>query len=245
MPAIDERLVAPESKAEIVDGVVYETMGSLPPHAKQHLQVARVFADCLAPGYDAAVDMLTRADRKTDAAPDVSVFAQGMDPKTRGRRLEEIAFEVVDTETVEHVTTKTRKLSRRGVRRLFYIRVKDRTVFEWERSEGDWRALAADGEIRDRCFSVPIPVRALADRVLADDTVARALLVSGNRVLAAALDDQRLAGLRDALRTLARVAGIALLTDDEARIEACGDARVLDRWVANGRTATTAAELFR
>jgi hypothetical protein len=91
---------------------------------------------------------------------------------------------------------------------------------------------------------VPIPVRALVDRVLADDTVARALLAAGNRVLDAALRKQRTQGRREALRVLAKVAGIALTTDDETRIDACDDVATLDRWIANGRSATTAAELL-
>jgi Putative restriction endonuclease len=260
LPAVDERLVAPESHAEIVDGVVYETMGANPPHARQHTEVTHVFRGCLASGYEASVDMLTRADKKTDAAPDVSVYPSGTDPDTGGRLLEEIAFEVVDTESVEHVTKKTRKLAKRGVRRLFYVHVAQRAVFEWAHAEGEWKKLDDAAEIVDRCFSVPIPVRALVDRVLADDTVARALLAGGNRVLDAALRQQRAQGLRDgraqglqdglakgrrdALRMLAKVAGIALSSDDEARIDACNDVATLDRWIANGRSATTAAELL-
>ena len=99
---------------------------------------------------------------------------------------------------------------------------------------------------------MPIPARALVDRVLADDTVARALLTTGNAVIRAALEGQRDAGRRDgvalvhaALRTMAKVSGIQLTTEDEARIDACDDLAVLDRWVANGGSATTAAELLR
>ena len=33
--------------------------------------------------------------------------------------------------------------------------------------------------------------------------------------------------------------------DDEARIDACGDVATLDRWIANGRNASSAAELLR
>lgn len=41
LPAVDARLVVPESHTEMVDGVVYQTMGANPPHATQHAQVAR------------------------------------------------------------------------------------------------------------------------------------------------------------------------------------------------------------
>lgn len=180
---MDERLVEPESHTEIVGGVAYRTMGANPPHATQHARVARVFEDCLAPGYETAVDMLTRSSKKTDAAPDVSVFPEGPDPVTGGRQLEEIAFEVLDTESLDHVTNKTRRLAKRGVRRLFYLRVADHAVFEWQHTSGEWAVLDAESEIRDRCFIVPIPVRAFVRRVLAHDTVARALLATGNPVV--------------------------------------------------------------
>lgn len=252
LPAVDERLVAPESHAEIVDGMVYETMGANPPHATQHSALAHVLAGCLAPGYESAVDMLTRADRKTDVAPDVSVFPAGDDPTTGGRRLEEIAFEVVDSETVAHATKKVRKLAKRGVRRLFYIRVDDRTVFEWEPASDAWSPLGADGVITDRCFNVPIPVRALADRLLADDTVARALLASGNRVIGAAVEGGEargelrgeLRGRREALRVLLSARGVTLSLDDQARIEACDDAARLDAWITRAATAPDAASVL-
>jgi hypothetical protein len=65
LPAVDERLVAPESRAEIVDGVLYRTMGSNQPHGTRHFAAAHVFAGALADGYEGAVDMLTRADEVT------------------------------------------------------------------------------------------------------------------------------------------------------------------------------------
>ena len=203
----------------MVDGVRYRTMGANPPHATQHVEVAHIFRGTLAPGYRAAVDMLTRSKKETDAAPDVSVFSEGADPVTGGRRLEEVAFEVCDTESEQHVTAKVRALSMRGVRRLFYIRVSDRAVHEWQRASGSWARLDDDAVIEDRCFRVPIPVRALADQVLADDTVARALIAAGNRVIVGAVRESREEG-----REEGRVEVFALqcsrrlgraLTDDE------------------------------
>ena len=88
LPAVDDRLVAPESHAEIVDGRVYRTMGANPPHATQHAEVTHVFAGVLAQGFSVAVDMLTRADEESDAAPDVSIFPSAPDPTTGGRQIE-------------------------------------------------------------------------------------------------------------------------------------------------------------
>lgn len=55
-------------------------------------------------------------------------------------------------------------------------------------------------QITDRCFRVPVPVTALVDRVLADDTVARALLARGNPVLVEALGEREDRGRREGLK---------------------------------------------
>ena len=183
LPRVDERLVAPEAHAEIVDGLLYRTMGANPPHATQHAEVTHVFMGVLASGYSVAVDMLTRADAETDAAPDVSIFPSALDPATGERSLEEIAFEVLDTERLSHTTKKVEKFAARGVRRLFAVRLVNRTVYEWDHAHHDWTELDAQGDIVDRCFRVPLPVRALVDRVLADDTIAKALLDARNGVI--------------------------------------------------------------
>ncbi len=138
LPAVDERLVAPEAHAEILDGRVYRTMGANPPHATQHAEVAHVFMGVLASGYSVAVDMLTRADDDSDAAPDVSVFPTAPDPKTGGRQIEEVAFEVLDTERLAHATAKVEKFAARGVRRLFAVKVANRTVYEWNHIHHEW-----------------------------------------------------------------------------------------------------------
>ena len=197
LPPIDERLAVPETHTQVIDGVVVETMGANPPHAVQHAAVTRVFADCLAQGWEVAVDMLTRVDRDNDRAADVSVFPAAPDPKTGGRQLEELVFEICDSQRDADVTRKARAFALRGVRRVFHVRVDDGGVFEWRRDRGDWRPLDANEAIEDRCFVVPIPARALVERVRADDTIARALLAMRNPVLVAAVEDARNAGKRD------------------------------------------------
>lgn len=199
LPGLDERLIAPEANAQVLDGVVIETMGANPPHATRHAAVSHVFVGCLAADYEAAVDMLTRVDRKNDLAADVSIFPVARDRKG-GRKLEEITFEICDSESEGHVTRKARKFAKRGVRRVFYVRVDTRAVFEWRRDDDQWVRFADDGEIRDRCFVVPLPVKALVDRVLADDAVARALVARRHPVVEAVRAEGREAGHRDGLR---------------------------------------------
>ena len=53
-----------------------------------------------------------------------------------------------------------------------------------------------------------------------------------------------LKGKRGTLLRLVARAGIALTEDDRARIEACTDAAVLDRWVDNVLGAKTAADVL-
>ena len=268
LPAVDERLVAPESHAEILDGRVIRTMGSNQPHGMRHFEATLAFAGALADGYAGAVAMLTRLDEDSDAAPDISIFPSAPDATTGGRQLEEIAVEVLDTERMSHTTNKIEKLSARGVRRLFAIRVASRAVYEWDHAHGDWTELDSDAVITDRCFRVPIPARALVDRVLANDTVARAMLASGNRVISAALDERREAGLRDGrevglrdgreaglrdgreagleegaraslLRVLSR-RGLSLSDAQRQRVQACGDLEVLHAWLDRAVDAATA-----
>lgn len=260
LPAVDDRLVAPEAHAEIVDGRVYRTMGANPPHATRHFEAAHVFAGVLAEGYAGAVDMLTRADEDTDAAPDISVFSSAPDPKTGGRQIEEVAFEVLDTERLAHATDKVEKFARRGVRRLFAVKVASRKVYEWDHEHHDWTELDADAEITDRCFRVPLPVAALVNRVVANDTVAKALLAARNHVIEgelAAREAQgvargeargeargKLLGMAAAvLRVLAR-RGVSVDDAARARVFDCDDAATLERWLDRAITATRADDLF-
>jgi hypothetical protein len=248
LPAVDQRLVAPESHAEIVDGRVYRTMGANPPHATQHFAAVHLFAGVLADGYSGAVDMLTRADEDSDAAPDLSIFPSAPDPQTGGRQIEEIAFEVLDTERLAHATDKVEKFARRGVRRLFAVKVAARRVYEWDHDHHDWTELDADAAITDRCFRVPLPVAALLDRVLADDTVARALLASSNRVIERALTEREARGALRALgaavlRVLAR-RGVAVDDATRDRVLDCDDRATLDAWLDRAVTARDAQALF-
>ena len=248
LPAVDDRLVAPEARAEIMDGVVVRAMPSNHPHGTRHFEAAGVFFGVLAEGYSGAVDMLTRLDEDSDAAPDVSVFPTALDPETGGRQLEEIAFEVLDSERLAHVTRKIEKLAKRGVRRLFAVRVAARAVYEWDHAHGDWTQLPDDGEIVDRCFRVPLPTAALVDRVLADETVARGLLASRNAVIERALELREARGeargeAKALLRILAR-RGITVDDTARARLTACADTARLELWIDRAVTATSMEEVF-
>jgi Uma2 family endonuclease len=172
---------------EIVDGEVYELSPANEDHGTEHFDLPGLLKSCLAPTYKGTVDMLTRPKTASNHAPDVSILRRERDEKTGGRQVEDLIFEVIDTESLAHVTTKTRALVARGVRRAFLVDVKDRSIHEWSRDDDGWRKFADDALITDPCFVLPIPAKALVDDLLGDDTVARSLIKRGNRVLAAEL----------------------------------------------------------
>ena len=53
-----------------------------------------------------------------------------------------------------------------------------------------------------------------------------------------------LEGKRDVLRRLLARVGIALTADDSARIQACTESAILDRWIDNVLGAKTTADVF-
>jgi hypothetical protein len=195
-PAVDDGLVARETRFEIIDGKLHETVPADPPHATANCQLAYVLQASVREGFRAAVDMLTRVNRTSEFAPDASVFPAEPDPDTGGRRLELMAFEVLDSQRPAGARRKARLLTARGVERVFAIDLVEQRVLAWER--GRWRPLPADGVIDEpRCLIRPLPVRALLDATAADNAAASALLAKGNIVLQAAQRSARAEGVRE------------------------------------------------
>lgn len=122
--AVDERLAPPETRLEYLDGVEVFAAPADEPHASFHSHVDRVIGANVQAPYAVAVDMLTRTDWVSDFAPDVSVYEPIVDPETGqkvGRKLEEIAFEIVDRQSQSVPLKKATALSARGVRRVFCV----------------------------------------------------------------------------------------------------------------------------
>jgi hypothetical protein len=71
----------------------------------------------VAPGYRVASDLKTRFEKESDFASDSAIVKDGIDPKTDRRYLEEVAFEVVSTQSRADVTTKAPKTEGGGGRR--------------------------------------------------------------------------------------------------------------------------------
>ncbi len=232
-PPIDERIVMPESRAEILHGELLWSAPAEPPHATAHCGLAYVLQAHVGDGYRAAVDLLTRTGHDSDFAPDASVFPASAESEPR--RLEELAFEVTSEQALSVPTSKARELIRRGVRRVFALLVKQQRALEWDRASDGWSPLPHDAVIADRCLVRPLPIAALLHAAAQDDAVARALVAKGNRVIGEVVEsaadrarcEGRVAMLRENLRdaaysfgleiTAAREAALVTMTESELR----------------------------
>ncbi len=180
LPGVDDRLAIPEAGEEYLDGVRYEVMAGDPEHADPQCQLAYLVRACVAPGYIASTELLTRTDWGSDFATDVCVRRAGKDPQTGQRFLEDLSFEVANTQTLKDLEKRANKLIARGVRRVFAILVHEAKVLEWKQSR--W-VPPARGEIRDQAFKKPLRIQALVDAAEADRLVAEALWAKGEPFL--------------------------------------------------------------
>jgi hypothetical protein len=174
-PGVDERLVQPGTRDEMLRGEVIRAQPAHPPHAEQHTRLDYVVEAHVANGYIVATDMLTRAGEGSDFATDTAVRKAGTDPTTGTRYLEELAFEVVSTQSLREIIMRAEDLTDRGVRRLLAIFVGRREVCEWSRTQRCFVTLSPDDAIEDPTLARPLPVRALLDRLQADNAVIDAL----------------------------------------------------------------------
>lgn len=183
-PYVDERLVEPETREEMVRGRRVHAAPAKPEHADRHSELDYVVRAHVAQGYRSSSDLLTRAHPHSDFATDACVRREGIDPRTGFRYLEELAFEVVNAQSLRDMTTRAEDLTHCGVRRIFAILVKKGEVFEWSPADARWRLVEHDEEIEDPTLVRPLPARALLDAAEADDAVAHALKAKNNPVIA-------------------------------------------------------------
>lgn len=248
-PAVDERLVVSECGYEIVDGTVVAVTPAFEPHARRHAKIAALLEAHVAEGFTVAVDLLTRTGPREDFAPDLSLFASARNPLTGGRQLEEIAFEVVSSETLAHAGAKAAKLRRRGVRRVFAIDVERERTLEWSTDTDAWEILATNATLDDPLFVTPLPVRDLVDVARADDALARALIAKHNPVIEDALvrsfEDGELAATAAAIVAVLAARGFTPTAIEHARIVGLRDPDLLARWLARAATCAAVADVLR
>jgi Uma2 family endonuclease len=249
---VDERLVMPETRYEIIDGEVVYVSPADPAHASRHSKLSALLEAYAAQGYDAASDMLTRTSELGDMAPDGSVYPAAPDPRTGRRQLEELAFEIASTERLAHAGKKAARLSERGVRRVFALDVGRQKVLEWSSALGTWQILASDAKIEDRALAIPLPVHDLVAVAKADDAVARALLAKGNTVLAEAVAgaiaiaqaSAQARGKALALLAVLRARGLSVESAAERRILETTNEAELDTWLAGATRCASVAALL-
>jgi hypothetical protein len=236
----DEHLVRPGTRAEMVRGHLTFAQPASAPHGDRHCELDYVIRAHTRRGYISSTDLLTRAGPASDFATDTCVRKAGTDQKTGTRFLEELAFEVVFTQSSHDITVRADDLSRRGVRRVFAIFVKEGIVKEWSAEARAWKLLTADDVIDDPCLSYPIRVQALLGAAEADNAVARALLAKRNPVLVAA----QAATKAESILAVLAARRVAVSDELRARILGCADLCRLDGWLVRAATANAAAEVM-
>ncbi len=244
LPAVDERLVAPETRYEIIDGRVVYVPPADQPHAESHAELAALVHAHRADEFSVAVDMLTRTSRIEDFAPDVSVYPTARDPRTGGRQLEQLAFEIASTESLGHAGTKAAKLIARGVRRVFAIDVERNRALEWSTAIDAWSILDRRDVIADSALAVPLPVAALLDAAIADHAVAAALRARRHPEFVAERAEGHVEGSANALLVVLRSRGFEVTADERTRIVGERDPDRLDRWLGAAVACTSVAALL-
>ena len=250
-PPLDERLVRPETREEMVRGERMLAQPALEPHADQHFGLDYILGAHRRPEYVGSTDLITRVTEGSDFASDTCLRRAGTDEHKR-RFLEEVVFEVVHEQPLRSVTVRAEDMIRRGVRRVFAIFVKKGEVHEWAPATGTWRPLAAGSSIEDPCLVRPLLVRAVLDAALADDEVARALEAKNNAaILGMKADSARQGELRGEergeLRATARAVlavlesrGLAVPARVRATIEGSVDLERLRTWLTRAAVAASA-----
>ncbi len=233
MPGVDDRLAIPEAGEEFIDGVRCKVIAEEAEHADPQCQLAYVVRACVADGYIASTELLTRSDRDNDFATDVCVRRAGKDPQTGQRYLEELSFEVANTQKLNDLDSRAKKLVKRGVRRVFGLMVEDGEVYEWTRS-GVRRQGSLDGEIRDRVFHTPLRIRAVLDAAEAKRLVFEALVNEEDPNLGRYVEkkeaESRKETLRNHVKDLCGAFDLAWSPERKASIEAMSLSELEPLW---------------
>jgi hypothetical protein len=242
-PPLEETIVRPETREEIVRGRRMEAMPALPPHADQHFTLDGVLSPHIKEGYVGSVDLLTRPSVGSNFATDTCVRRAGMDPTTGQRYLEELSFEVVNEQSLADITERAEDLVRRGVRRVFAIFVKKGEIGEWSAAKREWALLGPTDTIADPLLARPLHPKELLDAAEARKAAARAMLAQGNPVLVEAIhegiDKGAAQGIAEGVEAACDLLAIEITPERRAQMGALdvaglrallGDLRTLRRW---------------
>jgi hypothetical protein len=244
-PLVDDHLVEPEvTRDEIINGRRVVAMPAEAPHGDKQVDLDSLLRFHVARGYVASADLITRFAEQSDFASDTCVRREGIDPATGRRYLEEIAFEVVSTQTERKAMEKAEVMYRRGVRRIFGIWVKGRRrVCEWSAESGSWRLLEEGSQIEDPCLATPLPVKALLDAALVPRAVVQALESQGEPAIEELKAAAEARGVARSILNILDARGIAVSSGQREEILGCTNLERLDRWLLRAGVATSADEV--
>jgi hypothetical protein len=260
-PGVDDHIVRPETREEMVRGELILAQPANPPHADRHARLDQVTATHVAPGYIVSSDLLTRFGPKSNFATDVCVRKEGTDPESGNRYLEELAFEIVSEQSLRHITIRAEDIAGRGVRRLIVIFIKKGTVTEWSQAEHRFVPLPLDGVLEDPTLAQPIPIRAMLDAAAARQAVATAVwaqddipwIVERKQELSQRARDEglekglekgRAEGQQASLLVILEARGLHPNNEQRVVIESCCDPERLHRWLRAAVRVGSVAELL-
>jgi hypothetical protein len=218
-PNVDDHLVPGETRDEMLRGELIQSMPALPPHADRHCELDYLIRAHIKPKYISSSDMLTRVSEGSDFATDTSVRLAGINPDTNTRHLEELAFEVVSTQTMREMIMRAEDLTARGVRRLLAIFVRRNQVCEWSPSKHEFVPFSSDDYLDDPTLARPIQISALLDSALADNAVVDALDAKGVPRMQEIRQHEREQGLILAIETLCQTLGVDLTPERRGELE--------------------------
>jgi hypothetical protein len=245
-PPLDEHIADHAHREEIVRGRKLYAAPALPEHGDPHCRLDTIVTTHAATDRVASTDLITRVADDGDLATDTSIRRAGINPTTGERYLEEMVFEVVNTQRLSDVTAKAEELSTRGVRRVFAVFIRKGIVSEWR--DDQWEALREDNEIVDECLAAPIPVVALLKASAVGAAAVRGLLARKEPELVAMLHEREAQGARDgrraALRAVLAARGVVLTEAQRAAVDACDDRAMLDAWITRSASASVADDVF-
>lgn len=247
-PRLDDHIVTPGTREEMVRGRRVIAQPANPPHADLHNRLGSVIEQHAAPGYIVSSDLLTRVNEGSNFATDTSVRHAGIDPNTGDRYLEELVFEVVSTQSMADIRARAEDLSDRGVRRVIAIFVKRGEVREWDPRENRWVTLSLDGVLKDRTLVRPVEIRALLDEAVARSSIVKALDSRKEPELMRLKQTEREEGRRQALSTsivrLLEKRGLAPTPEQVEVLTNCRDTQRLERWLEATLDVASVAELL-
>jgi len=220
-PEVDDHILASGCLFELIDGELIPVVPADEPHSAAHRDLVALLSSHAAPGFRVGVDLLTRVAERSEVAPDACVYPEGRDEGHR--RLEELAFEVLASESRPHAARKAQLLVARGVRRVFAIDLNYSQVLEWEPASNEWRAMVPGSVIDDRCLVRPLSTNALRGAAQVSHEEMEAWLAKRHPVLTRELQKSKAAGkaagLRVAIEDLCEVLGIALTPGQREHLE--------------------------